>query len=187
MIFSALHIILASIFITVLDWNIFFFLWTFLLLLSDSHFSRFGRFSLILKWDNLYFHCSQDLLADNIVFNVSCKFIRTIVMQTSIILYNILATLCKLYHMHCLSLAPSFLRSLLCLYISMDWTIKKSKKAINQGYKSRFSTSGILQHFYWWISREKCLWKQISHKLQKLLQKAQDMLKTCNILQGWPM
>jgi hypothetical protein len=41
-----------------------------------------GRFSLILKWDNFYFHHSQDLLANNIVSNVSCKFILTIVVQT---------------------------------------------------------------------------------------------------------
>jgi len=34
-----------------------------------------GRFSLVLKWDNQYFHHSQDLLANNIVSSVSCKFI----------------------------------------------------------------------------------------------------------------
>jgi hypothetical protein len=107
MIFSPLHIVLASVFIMMLDQNIFFFYQPFFYALLDHHFSRFGRFSLILKWDNLYFHCSQDLLVDNIVSNVSCKFIRAIVVQASIIFYNILATLRKLYHMH--SLAHSLL------------------------------------------------------------------------------
>jgi hypothetical protein len=61
------------------DWNIFFYYEPFFYALLDYHFNSSGRFSLILKWDNLYFHHSQNLLANNIVFNVSCKFIQAIV------------------------------------------------------------------------------------------------------------
>jgi hypothetical protein len=110
----------------VLDQNIFFFYQPFFYALLDPHFSRFGRFSLILKWYNLYFHHSEDLLADNIVSNVSCKFIQAIVVQASIIFYNILATLRKLYHMHSLahSLTPFSLHLYMSIHWTMHWTIR---------------------------------------------------------------
>jgi ABC-type polysaccharide transport system permease subunit len=65
--------------IPMLDWNIFFYYEPFFYALLAYRFNSFGRFSLILKWDNLYFHHSQNLLANNIVFNVSCKLIQAIV------------------------------------------------------------------------------------------------------------
>jgi hypothetical protein len=57
-----------------------------------------NRFNLILKWDNLYFHHSQDLLTNNIISNVSCKFIGAIVVQAFNIFYNIPTTFDNLYH-----------------------------------------------------------------------------------------
>jgi hypothetical protein len=80
-----------------------------------------GRFNLILKCDNLYFHHSQDLLTNNIVSSVSCKFIRAIAVQAFNIFYNIPATFDKLYHMF--SLACSFPSSL-HLYLYVHQTIK---------------------------------------------------------------
>jgi hypothetical protein len=117
-IFWPLHIMPAFVFIVVLDQNLFLFYEPFFHALLDC---TYYRFSIILKWDNLYFHHSQDLFANNIVSGVSCKFIQTIVVQAFNIFYKIPTTFSKLYHMFSLSHS---LPSSLHLYLLMHRTIR---------------------------------------------------------------
>jgi len=113
-----MHIMPASIFIMALDHLLFSFMNLFFM---HYWIVLIGRFSLVLKWDNLYFHHSQDLLANNIVSSVSCKFIWAFVVQAFNIFHNIPGTFGKLYHMF--SIARSLPFSL-HLYLFMHWTIK---------------------------------------------------------------
>ncbi len=133
MIFSPLHIMPASIFIMVLDqflffsfMNLFFMLFYWIVLI--------GRFRLVLKWDNLYFHPSQDLLANNIVSSVNLFELLWCKLLISSIIFQVLSINCTI----CFTLLAHSLFHYIFIYLCIEPSDKVEglvMKVANQGFQ----------------------------------------------------